>query len=157
MIAKLPATKAVDFVGLHNHANKSSVWLIEVTDYATDPRRLDDQVENQGLAQEFAMKVRDTLAGVLLLNRCSDKPIWRDICRAVSDRGIQLRVVLWVCKCRGSKQKHKQQVHTLNQQLKKLFRFRPPQMFAFVDLEESRIQGLATTETAAASAPQSDD
>lgn len=51
--------KAVDFVFLETGAN-STCWLIEVKDYRLHPR-----TKPIDLADEIAIKVRDTLAGLL--------------------------------------------------------------------------------------------
>lgn len=58
--------KAVDFVGVANN----ELWLVEAKDFAIEPR----DPEKAPLHEEFAYKVRDTLAGLVAASVAADDP-----------------------------------------------------------------------------------
>jgi hypothetical protein len=76
-------TKAVDFVAL----DADVTWLIEVKDY-----RLDRRTKLVDLADEVAIKVRDTLAGLVAAQSNANDPDERSFAKAAVQR--RLKVVL---------------------------------------------------------------
>lgn len=58
--------KAVDFAGVYN----KELWLVEAKDFAREPR----DPAKPPLVEEFAHKVRDTLAGVLAASKAATDP-----------------------------------------------------------------------------------
>jgi len=82
---KLQGTKAVDIVAIHA---KQRLCLIEIKDYRVEPRQ-----KTIDLAEEVALKVRDTLAGLmaaqLRANTANEKQIAH-----LAVRCVDIRIVL---------------------------------------------------------------
>lgn len=143
LVAKIPGTKAVDFAGLHESEGRVTVLLLEVTDYATDPKALRDRTADQSLACEFAQKVLGTLGGLVYLCRVeSSADIYRRMTMALSRPETQMRCVLWICDCPIPERKLHTQIHTMNQNLKKLLRIQGLRTFAVVDPAHAAIPNL---------------
>lgn len=77
-------TKAVDFL----YVAEQTAWLIEVKDYRVHPR-----TKTLDLAAEVALKVRDTLAGLVSAQCAANNPEEKKVAREVL-RCHTLRVVL---------------------------------------------------------------
>lgn len=82
--AAFGGTKAVDIV----YAATSTAWLIEVKDY-----RLHQRTKTLDLADEIALKVRDTLAGLVSASVLANAPDERRLAHAMLKKQ-QWRVVL---------------------------------------------------------------
>ncbi len=82
---KLQGTKAVDIVAIHADQR---LWLIEVKDYRAEPRQ-----KSLELAEEVALKARDTLAGLMAAQLRANNAAEADIARRAV-RCVDLRVVL---------------------------------------------------------------
>ena len=77
-------TKAVDFL----HVDDQITWLIEVKDYRANPR-----TKSVDIGDEIALKVRDTLAGLVASKFNATEAIEKDGAKKSLQRR-QLRVVL---------------------------------------------------------------
>lgn len=93
-IERLKDSKAVDFVGYVG----DEPYLVEVKDFRG--RRIENKERcGKPLAVEFALKVRDTLAGVIGAARnAADRADWRRLVRKLCDDSskVRLRAVLWL-------------------------------------------------------------
>ncbi len=93
-IQRLPGTKAVDFVGLH----QSKPWFIEVTDFRGHRIETKHQVTSGQLVDEVVCKVRDTLAG--LVYACGRTPdhehILSQLVFPLVNRSEKVPVVVWM-------------------------------------------------------------
>jgi len=83
--AKTVGIKSVDFLALDTSEN---CWLIEVKDYRKGPR-----TKTIDLADEIALKVRDSLALLAIASRNANDPEERDLARAALGTDC-IRVVL---------------------------------------------------------------
>ena len=83
-----PGTKAVDFLALFSDDEGRVLWLVEVKDYRRHRR-----TKSVGVADEVAMKVRDSLAGLFAAaTQANDAAERAFAATALATR--QLRVVL---------------------------------------------------------------
>ena len=91
-IGKLQSTKAVDFIAFDG----AECLFIEVKDFRT--HRIDNKLRLSGpLAQEVALKVRDSIAGIIGATRCSCTPeTWAPFAQSIANPKKQLKVILWV-------------------------------------------------------------
>ena len=90
--AKLSGTKGIDFVGI---IGSGDCYLIEVKDSRAHPMPGDRRLGE--MAKQVALKVRDTIAGIVGAHRTSSQPeTWRPFVRALANRSRMLRVVLWL-------------------------------------------------------------
>lgn len=105
-IQKLDSTKAVDILGILGSA---SIWMIEIKDFrghATVQNRA--RIDSGELATEVALKLRDTIAGVVSGNRTSSTPTtWQPFARALVNTSKQAWVVLWLEDDRAQTNPHK--------------------------------------------------
>lgn len=110
--------KAVDFVC----ADGSTVYLIEMKDYSQHPR-----VKPSELPEEIALKVRDTLAGILACasnaNEDEERQEATDCIRAARNGG-DLRVILHIeqARTRSRLNPHVFKPRDLEQKLKQLLK-----------------------------------
>jgi hypothetical protein len=90
-IQKLRGSKAVDFVGMISNA----LFLIEVKDFRG--HRIENKNRFGGpLEEEVALKVRDTVAGLIGAHRTSSQPAtWSHFVSCMSTPSRLVRVVLW--------------------------------------------------------------
>lgn len=92
-IEKLDKTKAVDFVGRLSGDLPAGVYLIEVKDYRPEPTAY----KHSELALDVALKVRDTLAGILGAFRTSSSPeTWRPFVEGLAQSEPPVRIVVWL-------------------------------------------------------------
>jgi hypothetical protein len=91
-IGELQSSKAVDFVAFDG----AECLFIEVKDFRT--HRIENRLRLSGpLAEEVALKVRDSIAGVIGAHRCSCTPeTWAPFAKSIANRGKQLKVILWL-------------------------------------------------------------
>jgi hypothetical protein len=91
-IGRLQDTKAVDFVGVYQQEG----FMIEVKDFRG--HRIENKDRFGGpLEDEVAMKVRDTVAGIVGAIRTSANAAqWRPFFRCLSNANSCLRVILWL-------------------------------------------------------------
>ena len=93
-IQKLQETKAIDFLGVHREAN---IFFMEVKDFRGYRIQNKTRISDGELAREIALKVRDTIAGVIGAVRMSGEPeTWRPYVNAMRAREKHLRIVLWL-------------------------------------------------------------
>lgn len=93
-IRTLQGTKAVDFVSVLGEAD---IYLIEVKDLRGHRIENKARISDGQLALEVALKVRDTLSGLIGASRTSSEPeVWDTSVEALLDRRRALRVVLWL-------------------------------------------------------------
>lgn len=143
IVAQIPGTKAVDFVGVHQTDGNRILLLLEVSDYALDPKAMEQVVQTGDLATEFAHKVRDTLAGLVLLNRTTESPSsFQAISHALIDHNHEFRLVLWLCDCQKPEARLKPLADTLNKKLKKLIRCHKQRPIVFLSIEDANIPNL---------------
>lgn len=143
---KISGTKAVDFVGLHSSTTSRTVFLLEVTNYARNVPELESRIADESLAEEFATKVRDTIAGIVLLHRIEKTSIeWAPFAAALTNRECRLRLVLWVCPCPIPHKRMMARVHTLNQTLKGMLRIPESRMIAVVNLQDAGMPDVTTS------------
>jgi hypothetical protein len=93
-IQKLKDTKAVDFVGLFDD---SVFFFIEVKNFKGYRIQNKERISDGLLAEEIALKVRDTIAGIMGASRTScDPDCWRPYTKGLRDRNRNLFIVLWL-------------------------------------------------------------
>ena len=102
-------TKAVDI--LHVDAEKTA-WLIEVKDYRTDRR-----TKPSDLGDEIALKVRDTLVGLVAARFQSSDRAEQQAAKKVL-QAKQLRIVLHLEQCQKPSRLFPQVVNPVNLQLR---------------------------------------
>lgn len=107
-------TKAVDMV----YASADTAWLIEIKDYRVNPR-----TKTIYLAEEVALKVRDTLAGLISARLHANEPDEKRMANALL-RKRRLRVVLHLETPRSLSRLHIKPIEpaTVLQKLKQLIR-----------------------------------
>jgi hypothetical protein len=92
-ICKLEGTRAVDFVTLL----AEELFLIEVKDLRGFRIESKERLVQGSLALELALKVRDTVSGlVAAFRRSSESDIWGAYVRALAHLEKRLFVVLWL-------------------------------------------------------------
>jgi hypothetical protein len=91
-IAKLPETKAVDFVGIFRD---SRIYFIEVKDCRTAPAANQARVGDP-LAVEVGQKTRDTIAGLAGAHRRAVDLRWQPLMTLLADRDVKIHVALWL-------------------------------------------------------------
>lgn len=92
-IRKLQGTQAVDLIGLRvDQSGSKSIYLIEVTDFTDYPTAAKAQFR-ETLSGETALKVRDTLVGILGAARKHAE--LRQYVEAVTNSKWNVVVVLW--------------------------------------------------------------
>ncbi|MFM9950407.1 MAG: hypothetical protein ACKV1O_20895, partial [Saprospiraceae bacterium] len=120
----IPGTKAVDFIGvLQKHTLTLS--LFEVKNFRAHRIENKARMNNGELAEEFAQKVRDTMAGIVggAQNSSHLKDTWKKHIKLIS--GSEVHVVCWVEEDRGStyshvkKNRHKARSSGLVQEIKR--------------------------------------
>jgi len=85
-------TRAVDFVGMC----ETVLLFIEVTDIRGHRIETKQQV-GKPLAREVAIKVRDTIAGIIGAHRTSSTPeTWRPLAKALTDNDKKIMILLWL-------------------------------------------------------------
>ncbi len=135
VLSKIPETKAVDFVGIHQRGGRPVLYLIEATDYSSNLHNLAEVSRDGGLATEFAQKVRDTVAGLTLLARqTASREQWLPFLKHLADPGSEIRFVLWVRNGNGSEQQRQAQNSTILDQVKKRLRIARQKVFVPADL-----------------------
>jgi len=95
-IKKLDGTKDVDFLGILN----DNIYFIEVKNFKNYMLENQDKLKNYGnsLMIEVGQKVKDSLACIVGAKRNSitDKPLWNNILKIISDEQKSLNIVLWL-------------------------------------------------------------
>lgn len=93
-VSRLPATKAVDFVGV---ITVDDTYLIEVKDFRGYRIKNKKRLTSGDLALEVAYKVRDTVAGLVGAVRNEASPtVLSASAKMMLDRTKCVRVVLWL-------------------------------------------------------------
>ncbi len=123
---ELKGTKAIDFLGIFN---KNTLVLMEVKNFRGHRIENKPRLENgdNPLEVEVALKIRDTLAGIVgaARNSTHKKEIWRKYFHFISNFEKRIECVLWLEEDLDSRPSHivekrkKAQGGTLTQQLKK--------------------------------------
>lgn len=92
-IKKFRDSRAVDFIAVYD---KNSIWFIEVKDFRGYPTNNRRRINSGDLAQEVAIKVRDSVAGAVGARQMSSTPdTWKPPMKCLNiDRSIF--VVLWL-------------------------------------------------------------
>jgi hypothetical protein len=86
--ARIEGTKALDFVGIRN----GELWLFEIKDFRNRPIQLKDRLNE--LPLEIALKVRDTLAGLVGRHHHDDAEPWvTHSVQAIADNAAMPTVV----------------------------------------------------------------
>ncbi len=94
-IEKLDGTKAVDFIGIYSTTEPLQYFLEikDFTGYETENKRR----INSDLALEFALKVRDTVAGLVGVSKTSSEPEkWQEHLQLLFKNDSSLKVILFV-------------------------------------------------------------
>ena len=92
-IAKLQGSDAVDFVGTNRD---SFLYLIEATDFRAYRIENQNKVTGGGLATEVALKVRDTIAGIVGAHHRGNEEEWGHVVRKLRAGEPPVHVVLWM-------------------------------------------------------------
>jgi len=116
--ARLSGTKAVDFVGVYANAEG---FVIEVKDFRGFRLQNKKRLTSGELAEEVALKVRDTLAGLVGAYRTScDPDMWQPFVHTIANRNKVLKVVLWLeDDMAKNAQEWRQQASTLQNAIKR--------------------------------------
>jgi hypothetical protein len=85
-------TKAVDFVGVRDR----DLWLFEVKDFRNRPVEYKKRLGE--LPLEVALKVRDTIAGLVACHRQDVEPWIAASVKMLADRRAELTVVAWIAR-----------------------------------------------------------
>lgn len=122
-IQKLSGSKAVDIVGL---VCQGACFFIEIKDFRNYRIQNKKRIADGELAEEVAMKVRDSVGGLIGAHRMSSDPsVWEPFARALASRSRQLKVALWVEEDRAGKnpRKWKNSAKVLGNAIKKHVRW----------------------------------
>lgn len=111
----MPATKAVDFVGISG----GSIHFIEVKNYRG--HRIESKPKIEELDIIIAQKVRDTLAGIVggVRNSTHKEELWAQHLAHLSDKNKRLHISLWMEEDSHIPDRLKVSGGTLTQKLKK--------------------------------------
>jgi hypothetical protein len=94
MNRQLRETKAVDFIV---GDAKERLFFIEIKDFRGYRIENKQRISSGELANEVALKVRDSLAGVIGAHRNPSVPDeWKDIVSSLTNRAKDVKVVLWL-------------------------------------------------------------
>ena len=109
--------KGVDFIGVCSE--KDAVYFIEVKDYRG--HRILSKPKIEELDDTIALKVRDTLAGIIggARNSTHLKAEWKEFLEYVSNDGRQCYIILWMEEDNINNKRTKSARANLNQRLKK--------------------------------------
>lgn len=101
-IGRVGSSRAVDFCGIR----KGLLFIVEVKDFRgyriENKGRLTSETSAKGqiepLAEEIAIKVRDTIAGMVGARRCrlTEEHHWKPVLHALGDPTAGLHIVLWL-------------------------------------------------------------
>ena len=90
-VGRLPGSKAVDFVGI---LDSHDCYLIEVKDFRGHQAAMRQQLSGD-LEKTVALKVRDSIAGLIGAFRTSSEPdLWQPFARALANRCRAVRIHL---------------------------------------------------------------
>jgi hypothetical protein len=92
-INKLHQTKAVDFAAIHE---SRTLFLIEVKDFRGHRIENRDRTRHDQLAVEVALKVRDTIAGIVAAHHCGNAKTWAEFTRCLTRPEPPVKVILWL-------------------------------------------------------------
>lgn len=95
----LPETKAIDFLGIHNH---NAIYLFEVKSFRghgseeSVRARLKNAADD--LTTEIGQKVRDSLACLLAgaRNSTNKDEVWKTYCRKIMSGEVEVGVIAWI-------------------------------------------------------------